>query len=145
MHGLRKGDAMDTSSGAERRRREWIAAVESGDIDAYAEIVAADVVWIPPSGAPITGREGFREWLSPFMAEYDYGMSFNPSESVEVGDWAWETGRFVSRMRAKAGGAPMEHGGRYFVLWRAEADGKWRIDRYVDGVGGAEVRETRSG
>lgn len=140
-----KGDAMDPSGGAERRRGQWIAAVESGDIDAYAKIVAADVVWIPPSGTPITGREGFREWIGPFMAQYDYSMNFDPSASVEVGNWAWETGRFVSRMQPKAGGAPSEHEARYFVLWKAEADGAWRIDRYVDGVCGTEPRDTGTG
>jgi ketosteroid isomerase-like protein len=30
------------------------------------------------------------------------------------------------------GGTAREHDGRYFVLWHHEADGAWRIERYVD-------------
>jgi ketosteroid isomerase-like protein len=38
------------------RRRAWSDAVNARDIDAYADIVAEDVVWIPPSGDAIVGR-----------------------------------------------------------------------------------------
>lgn len=50
--------------------------------------------------------------------------------------WCAETGHFRSVLATRDGGTPREHTGRYFVLWRLEADGIWRIDRYVDGIGG---------
>jgi uncharacterized protein (TIGR02246 family) len=114
------------------RRRAWSDAVNARDIDAYADIVAEDVVWIPPSGDAIVGRAAFRRWLEPFFGafEYDYGAS-NP-RYVDAGDWIVERSDFESRITPVAGGSTMSHPGSYLVIWRRDADGLWRIDRYVD-------------
>lgn len=119
---------------ASSRREAWIAAVNAGDADRYATLVTEDVVWIPPSGEPLHGREAFRAWLAPFVDSFSYELDLTPSASHEAGRWAWETGAFRSRMQPRKGGDPHEHGGRYFVLWRLDEDGTWRIERYVDGV-----------
>lgn len=41
-----------------------------------------------------------------------------------------------SVLSSAAGAEPRAHEGRYLALWRLDADGVWRIERYVDGIGG---------
>lgn len=117
------------------RRREWMAVVNEGTVDAYADLVTDDVVWLAPAGDPITGRPAFRAWLEPFFARYDYRFSVEPIQVQGFEGWCAELGHFRSVLSASGGGEPQEHSGRYFVLWRMDPDGSWRIERYVDGVG----------
>lgn len=124
----------DGSSGIAARRRRWQEVVNEGDVDAYADLVTEDVVWLPPGGSPIQGRNAFRLWLEPFFARYAYRFAVEPARSRTWDGWCAEHGRFVSVLQEKSGGAEAEHGGSYFVLWRREPDDLWRIERYVDGV-----------
>lgn len=121
-----------------QRRRKWIEVVNEGALDGYANLVTEDVVWLPPSGEPITTREGFRAWLKPFFEQYNYRFSVEPIQIRAFKDWCAEVGRFRSSLSAKDGGEPKEHSGTYLVLWRLDTDNIWRIERYVDGIGSYE-------
>lgn len=121
----------------DERRREWIAIVNNGSLDDYADLVAEDVVWLPPAGAALTSRKAFRQWLEPFFTRYDYEFSAQPSEVRVFDGWCAEVGRFRAVL-STGRGDPQEHTGSYFVLWRFDADRTWRIERYVDGIGQAE-------
>lgn len=61
-----------------------------------------------------------------------------PAQIRAFDGWCAETGRFHTVLSEKGNGAPQEHGGWYFALWRRDADGTWRIERYVDGIRGPE-------
>lgn len=113
------------------RRRAWIAAVNEGSLDRYADLLSAYVVWVPPGADAIVGRIAVREWLAPFFEAYDYAFDLAVESLRPAGTIAVERGSFRSRMTPRSGGDPMEHGGRYLVLWRRDED-VWRIDRYVD-------------
>lgn len=123
---------MTANDGAAQRRRTWIAAVDANDVETYASIVTDDVVWLPPFGDPLQGRASFRRWIEPVMGEYSYTLQLEATTSGEAGDWAYELGAFRSIMEPRDGGEIQEHRGYYFVLWRNETDGAWRIERYVD-------------
>lgn len=114
------------------RHRHWSEAVNSRDLEAYAELVADDVVWIPPVGAAIVGRQEFREWLRPFFGSYRYEYASSNSRFLDAGDWVVESADFETQMTPVAGGPAMSHEGAYLVIWRRDSDGAWRIERYVD-------------
>lgn len=122
------------------RREAWVAAVGARDLDAYAELVTEDVVWLPPGQDAVVGRRAFRDWLRPFFEAYEYEFSVSEVRSRRAGSWAVERGRFSSRMRPAGGGSPMAHGGSYTILWRLDGDGAWRIERYVDDTDLAPAR-----
>lgn len=117
------------------RRREWMAVVNEGALKKYLDLVADDVVWLPPRGEPLTGRNAFRAWLEPFFSKYDYEFAVEPVQVRTFDGWCAEVGRFRTTLSAGMGSEPQSHSGTYFVLWRLDADGVWRIDRYVDGIG----------
>lgn len=112
--------------------RAWIEAVDRTDLEAYAELVCEDVVWLPPGEEAVEGREAFREWLAPFFEEWRYDFSVEDARFRVAGGRAMEKGRFVSRMAARVGPKEVEHVGHYVVLWRRDEDDTWRIERYAD-------------
>lgn len=115
--------------------RAWIRAVNDTDLDGYADLVCEDVMWLPPGGDPVEGRAAFRRWLAPFFEAYDYDFTIDDAAISVTGGYAVEKGRFRSVMTPRSGGGATEHGGRFIALWREDADGRWRIDRYVDDTG----------
>lgn len=112
--------------------RAWMDAVNDTDLDAYAEMVSEDVVWLPPGQEALEGRDAFRRWLAPFFEQYGYEFTIGDAAIRVAGRWAVEKARFRSVMTPSTGGDHMEHVGRCIVLWREDEDGSWRIDRYVD-------------
>ena len=102
------------------------------DVAAYAELVTADVVWLAPGGDPLVGREAFRDWVAPFMSEFEYDFRLKDARVRICGDWAVEHGTFHSVMTARdASGKRFEHSGPYTLFWRKDDD-VWRIERYAD-------------
>ena len=124
--------AADVPDGLAASHDAWIKAVEATDVDAYAALVCEDVVWLPPGDTSVVGREAFRDWLAPFFGGYRYDFAVHDVQFRVADDWALERGRFLSRMTPRSGGEPVEHGGRFILLWRRDEDGTWRIERYVD-------------
>lgn len=122
----------DLPDGLENSHRCWLEAVEQGDLDAYVDLVVEDVVWIAPGPVALEGRMAFRDWLAPFLEQHIYAMSVSDPDIRVAGRWAVEKGMFHSHISPRTGGDAMEHTGRFLTLWRHGADGKWRIDRYID-------------
>ena len=115
----------------EQRHRQWIAAVNATDIDAYARMVTDDLVWIPPGSEAVVGRSAFRSWLEPFFKRFTYETTIENVKAHQSAEWIAETGKVTSHMTPREGGAAGSHGSRYFVLWRRVGT-QWKIDRYVD-------------
>ena len=132
-------DAEDLPEELERARLSWLRAVNRSDLDAYADLVCPDVVWLPPGEASVEGRASFRAWLEPFFERFEYRFALEVASCRVSGDWAVEKGSFRTEMTPLSGGDRMEHRGRYIVLWRKGDDSVWRIDRYVDDTEGSHV------
>lgn len=115
----------------QQRHKEWIDIVNRGDAEAYAGMLAEDAVWFPPEGDPIEGREAFKEWLAPFIGQFEYDFSIAGERFRIMGDRAISSGKFISVMTPKKGGEPMQHGGTFIILWYRKRD-EWYIERYID-------------
>lgn len=92
-------------------RQAWIEAVNRTDLDAYADVVCDDVVWIPPGQQAVQGRTAFRDWLAPYFEAYAYAFDVDDAEVRVAGAWAVETGEFRSRMTSRATGETLEDRG----------------------------------
>ena len=113
------------------RHRRWIAIVNSRDLEGYVDLVTDDIVWIPPVGAAVVGRQGFRDWLKPFFSSYSYEYTSSDERYLDAGEWVVEYANFETRMTPLSGGGPMSHRGSYTAIWRRDSS-TWRIERYID-------------
>lgn len=123
---------MNDLNAIERRRAQWIAAVNAGSVDDYLDLLTEDVVWFPPDHPAVRGKNGFREWITPFVEAYDYDFSLGQPVVTVAGEWAIERGAFESTMTSTADGQSASHSGGYLVLWRRAPDDIWYIERYLD-------------
>jgi uncharacterized protein (TIGR02246 family) len=114
------------------QRREWIAAVNARDVDRYVDLLAEDVVWLPPGQPALRGRSAFAAWVRPFFERFSYEFDLVGPTVRLAGDWAVERGGFTTRMGPLEGGQRGHHTGNYMILWRRDSDGRWRIERYID-------------
>lgn len=115
-------------------RRRWVEAINSGSSETFVSCVTDKVVWLPPRGEAVQGREALGRWLRGLFGQFHYRFSTSGERIRLVGDrWAVEDAHFRSEVRPKSGeGEAMIHDGEYTVLWRRLGSGDWRIDRYID-------------
>jgi len=122
----------DDANAIKRRRQQWVAAVNAGDVNRYLDLLAEDVVWLPPGQPAVSGRDAFAAWVDPFFQRYHYEFVLKAPKVTVAGDWAVERGAFETTMTSKADGQSDSHEGTYLVLWRRAAGDVWRIERYID-------------
>ena len=98
------------------------AALERG-LDGFISYFAADGVTIGPNQAPIRGHAALRA---------HYKDTFRPGcelrwkpDTVEMGaasDMGWTSGRYTYACEGNVLGR-----GRYFTVWKKQADGTWKV------------------
>lgn len=119
-------------SSLEQRNKDWIAIVNNRDAEAYAKLLTEDVVWFPPDGDPIVGREAFKRWLAPFFSRFKYDFNISDKQIKIAGVKAVEKASFTSEMTPEEGGKKIRHSGTFITLWHRDVEGTWRIERYID-------------
>lgn len=116
----------------EERRKLWIDCTCAADVDGSVELLTDDVVWFPPSGEALEGKEAVRDWMAPFFEVFEYGFSVLDVRLRLAGDWALEHAVFTSELTSRHDGRKSTHGGFYLLTWRRSEEGDWYIDRYID-------------
>jgi uncharacterized protein (TIGR02246 family) len=116
----------------ERRRHDWISAVNVRNVDAYLDLLTEDAVWIPPGQLALSGHAAFQAWVQPFFERFFYKFTITDATVRMAGNWAVERATFHSTVTPVSGEPPAQHSGLYLVFWRRETDGLWRIERYFD-------------
>lgn len=128
-----------------RQRARWIAAINEADADGFVSVLAEDAVWLPSSGAAISGRDGIRAWLRVPFSEFQYDYHVADVSLRVTGDWAVEQASFSTSVVPKTGEDPLPtHRGRYTLVWHRLPAGEWKIDRYIDHSGEFEAIDLRA-
>jgi uncharacterized protein (TIGR02246 family) len=91
-----------------------------GDLDAIVELYEPDAVFVPQPGQTISGREGIREALKPFLA-LDARMTGAIERTLLAGDIAFVANRWALN------GPEVELGGTSADVLRRRPDGSWGI------------------
>jgi len=105
----------------------FATAINAKDFATAASVYADDVVFMPPNGEAITGRDNVRAW----MAAYPPFSNFvNTSVEIEgVGDLAYNRGTFELDVTPPGATAPLHDKGKYFEVLRRQPDGSWKVTR----------------
>jgi len=118
-------DAAAVRAAIEDANAKWLAAFRTGDSESLARIYAPDASLFPPTNASLEGRDRIVEY---FRGQRRAGMgeaSLKTLDVVCVGDVAYEVGTYGFRFDSGRGGIPGD-AGRYFAIWKSQADGTWR-------------------
>jgi uncharacterized protein (TIGR02246 family) len=110
----------------------WIDAVKTKDIDRLLTLVTDDVVFLPPTGPPIKGKEAVRDLYQLLFAQLDVMQSAKNEEIQVIGDWAFAWGSESLILTPRSGGAAVEMAGKGLTILRRLTDGSWRFARGIN-------------
>lgn len=125
--GTREGTSLEAlRQGVLEADRRFDAAVASGDRVAFADLVAADAVFLGTTTS--RGRDAVAETWSPLLdPEASVSLRWTPvSATVSTsGELAYTLGTYRLERRAGDGRVATETG-EYVTVWRRDPDGRWR-------------------
>jgi uncharacterized protein (TIGR02246 family) len=108
-------------------RQAHVAALNSGDVDAWAALFSEDGVQMPPHVAANVGRPTIRGWSQEFLRPFHAQFALEVDEVRVGGEWAFERGRYAITLTPKAGGPPIGDAGKYITIYQRQADDSWKV------------------
>lgn len=136
-HGIATGlgdpSGMDTSAAAastidadiDQGRLAFAAALQIGDANAAAAIYAEDATLLPPASEPLRGRPAIERFWQTGVETGIQQVELVVLDLHRRGDVVFEVGQYTLHL-APESGRPVVDRGRYLVVHRIEADGRWR-------------------
>jgi len=109
----------------DRARSAFETALRAGDAEAAAAIYTDDATLVAPDAELMHGRSAIeRFWRTGVETGIEH-VEHAVLELRQRGDVAFEVGRYAFHL-APESGAPIVDRGRYLIVHRVEADGRWR-------------------
>lgn len=112
---------------------QWRLLYAPGRHAEIPELYTEDCLVMPRGRPAIVGREQMRRAVGGLAAGRKIDISIELREVVVHGDFAWSVAEFVVRYTPRDRATPprVEHA-RSLVVYRRDADGRWRIHRDID-------------
>jgi uncharacterized protein (TIGR02246 family) len=115
----------DAPAAIGRTRLAFEAALSSRDAAAAAKVYTHDATLVAPAADVMRGRPAIeRFWRTGVEAGIEQ-VELAVLELQLRGDVAFEVGRYALHLAPESGGSIVDRG-RYLVVHRIEADGRWR-------------------
>lgn len=112
----------------------WRLATEANDVDAILEMVTDDVVFLPSSMPPVTGKKAVEEMYRAFLPQYRGIDQVGTIEEVQIaGDWAFLWGTDELRLTPHSG-AEIHMKGKGLSILKRQADGSWKFWRGINNM-----------
>ena len=116
-------------------RDNFMAAFNSGDAMALAELYTSDGIALPQNRAEVSGREAILNYNKEMFEQFTPKIAVKSEElTIAVaGDLAFDRGTYTMELTPKAaGGAPITDEGKYLVVLQRQPDGAWKVLRDID-------------
>lgn len=113
---------------------QYTAAVNSGDLEAWAGFIADDAVVMPPDELPISGMDQLRPLYQTVFATYAFDFNARVDEVVVAGDLAVLRAFFEETVTPRGEGEPSRFSGSWLVVLRKRPDGSWKLWRNMWGA-----------
>jgi uncharacterized protein (TIGR02246 family) len=114
-----------------RVRDAHVAALNSGDAQAWAAQFAAEAVQMPPNAPANVGRSKITSWSQAFLDQFFVQFALVVDEVRVLGEWAIESGRYTISLSAKAGGPAMQDTGKYMTIYQRTPGEGWQMARDI--------------
>jgi uncharacterized protein (TIGR02246 family) len=108
-----------------------IAADNTGDATAVIRFYADDAVLLPPSGAPVVGKDAIRARYEEGFRHFRFAISSTSEETHVFGDWAFDRGITEGRTIPKADEPSRQIHDKYVMILHREPSGVWKIARLI--------------
>ena len=121
-----------TKAAVENRYQEWLAAENKKDASAVTELYDENAVLMPKSEEPVLGKIAIGEYYKKLFANPNFvpfTLTLNFNSFYAVGDIALATALFEGDVTRD--GKQIHFRGKNFLAWKKEADGSWKIFRYM--------------
>jgi uncharacterized protein (TIGR02246 family) len=110
--------------------RAFEHAVETGNVEAIATLLAPDVVILPPDGPIVAGREAGKQRWASTLREQGLTSCRVTTETLDVvGDLASEVGHATLTM-TPPGGKSQTATIKFVVVWK-RLNGSWLLHRDI--------------
>lgn len=111
---------------------DWIVYYNTGNVAALLALYDAESVIMPRGRQRISGLESVRSYFERLFARGRLTME-SRLEKLEInGSWAIQCGLFTIRIEPHGGGPEEGDAGRYFILLRRHAGGRWTVYQDLD-------------
>ena len=86
---------------------------------------AQDAVLLPTNRPIVEGRSNIQAFLQGLIDSGFTGIKLETTRTASAGDLAYGRGRYTLSL-TPPGGAPVQHAGKYVVVYRRQPNGSWR-------------------
>ena len=106
---------------------QWSKAAGTKNVDDIVSFYADDASMLPPNMPIATGKPAIHGVWAAFLGNPGFSASWESTkaEAALSGDVAYDIGTYQLTMNDPQG-KPMADHGKYLVVWRKQADGKWK-------------------
>jgi uncharacterized protein (TIGR02246 family) len=115
----------DAVADIDRSRLAFASALGAGDAEAAAAIYADDATLLAPAADVLHGRPAIERFWRTGVETGIEQVELVVIDLQQRGDVVFEVGRYALHVAPETG-APVVDRGRYLVVHRVEADGRWR-------------------
>jgi ketosteroid isomerase-like protein len=129
---LAQDNEAEIKATVENRYQEWLAAENKKDTAAITNLYDESAVLMPKSEEPVTGKAAIGEYYRKLVANPNFvpfTLSLNGNTFYAVGDIAIVAAVFEGD--ATRNGKQIHFRGKNLLVWKKQADGSWKIFRYM--------------
>ena len=109
--------------------REYLAAINNGDIDKLSELTTDDHLMLTPNRPPLTGKQANIDAMRQAFKMFKIDEEWHPVETEVAGNWAWQRGTFKVTATPAGGGDSNTIRGNFLRIYRRQPDDSWRMIR----------------
>ena len=110
---------------------EHVIAVNSSNTSLNLSGFTEDVVYMPPGGPALVGKEALTDLVETFYASSKGHVDMIAEETVVSGDLAYQWGNFEGMVYPIGGGDTISMNSKFVYIYRRQADGTWKIARDI--------------
>jgi uncharacterized protein (TIGR02246 family) len=112
-------------------RDAHVAALNTGDPQAWVAQFTDDAVQMPPNAPANVGAAKIASWSQAFLDQFHVRFALAVDEVRVSREWAFETGTRTIGLTSKAGGPAMQDIGKYLTVYQRKPGNAWRMARDI--------------
>jgi ketosteroid isomerase-like protein len=103
----------------------------SADSLGWVSLFEDGAVYMPAGTPAVNTESGLRDMAATGFGSYQADIRIEPVEIVILGEWAFARSNVSGTVTPRAGGDAIPVDVKQLVLYRRQADGSWKIARFI--------------